>query len=153
MIRAAVLWLAMAGAAASADCRDDLVEFRWDGGQARFTVEVADDEGERAQGLMHREALAASAGMLFVYERTQEAAFWMENTLIPLDMIFIDETGRVTRVHENARPLDRTPIPSGGPIRYVLEINGGLAARIGIAPGAVMRHPAVDQALSAWPCG
>lgn len=153
MVRIACLWLALSGAAVAGDCRADLAEFRWQGGQARFTVEVVDDPAERAQGLMRRESLASSAGMLFVYDRAQEAAFWMENTLIPLDMVFIDEAGRVTRVHENAKPLDRTPIPSGGPIRYVLEINGGLAVRIGIAPGAELRHPAVDQKLAAWPCG
>ncbi|PLL13686.1 hypothetical protein C0V75_06235 [Tabrizicola sp. TH137] len=119
---------------------------------ARFTVDVADDGAERAQGLMFRESMPASAGMLFVYEAPQRASFWMKNTLIPLDMIFADETGRVTRVHENAVPHDTTPIDGGDAVRFVLEINGGLAARMGIAAGAELRHPAIPQETAAWPC-
>ena len=84
---------------------------------------------------MRREHLASSAGMLFVYERPQMASFWMQNTLVPLDMVFVNDAGQVVKVHPNAVPGDETPIPSGEPVRYVLEINGGLAARIGIAPG------------------
>ena len=146
------LGLMLLAGAAQAACRDDLAELRWPGGQAQFRVEVADDPGERAQGLMRRESLASSAGMLFVYERTQMASFWMQNTLIPLDMVFVSEAGQVVKVHANAVPGDETPIPSGEPVRYVLEINGGLAARIGIAPGAELRHPAVTPDLAVWPC-
>lgn len=142
----------MATTAEAGSCREDTVELRWNGAQARFTVEVADDLDERAQGLMHRDKLARSAGMLFVYEVPQLATFWMENTLIPLDMIFADEDGRVIRVHPNAIPRDRTAIPSGGPVRFVLEINGGLAGQIGIGPGAELHHPAIDSASAAWPC-
>jgi uncharacterized membrane protein (UPF0127 family) len=76
----------------------------------------------------------------------------MKNTLIPLDMIFADVTGRVTRVHSNATPGDTTPIDGGDDVAFVLEINGGLAARLGIGPGAELRHPAVGAA-AAWPCG
>jgi hypothetical protein len=76
----------------------------------------------------------------------------MENTLIPLDMIFADATGTVTRVHPEAVPLDRTPIDGGDGVQYVLEINGGLAAALRIRPGAVLRHPDIDQARAAWPC-
>ena len=83
--------------------------------------------------------------MLFVYEKPQHVSFWMENTLIPLDMVFLDAAGRVVRVHENAVPLDRTPIPSGEQVLAVLEINGGLARAIGIAPGAELRHAAMPQ--------
>ena len=101
---------------------------------------------------MNREEMALSAGMLFVYDSPQRVSFWMENTLIPLDMLFLDATGTVTRVHENAVPLDRTPIPGGTDIQYVLEINGGLARQIGISEGDVLRHPDVDQDLAAWPC-
>jgi uncharacterized membrane protein (UPF0127 family) len=90
--------------------------------------------------------------MLFVYETPQPVAFWMENTLIPLDMLFFDASGKLERVHENARPLDRTPIPGGNDIRFVLEINGGLATELGIEPGAELRHPSIDQAEAAWPC-
>ena len=76
----------------------------------------------------------------------------MKNTLIPLDMIFADETGTVRRIHENAVPLDRTPIPGGDGIQYVLEINGGMSATLGLSPGDEMRHPAIAQNLAAWPC-
>lgn len=101
---------------------------------------------------MFRESLPPSAGMLFVYDRPGRPSFWMKNTLIPLDMIFADPSGRVTRVHAMARPGDTTPIPGGEGVQFVLEINGGLAARLGIAPGAEMRHPAVNQTQAAWPC-
>ena len=141
----------LAAPAAHADCSDNRADLRGDWGSARFTVEVADDAAERGQGLMHREKLAASAGMLFVYERPQRVAFWMRNTLIPLDMIFIDETGTVKRVHANAVPLDETAIPGGDDIQFVLEINGGLAGRLGIAEGSQLRHPAIGDG-AAWPC-
>ncbi|WP_435259374.1 DUF192 domain-containing protein [Thioclava sp. FR2] len=142
--------MASAALAEAAACRDDQIQLRWQGGLARFAVEVADDADERSQGLMHREKLSTSAGMLFVYERPQRAQFWMANTLIPLDMIFADASGRVTRVHANAKPKDRTTIDGGEGVQFVLEINGGLAKRLGIAEGAEMQHPAIKNA--AWPC-
>jgi hypothetical protein len=120
------------------------------GATARFAVEVADDAAERNRGLMFREHLPTSAGMLFIYERPQRASFWMKNTLIPLDMVFADAAGRVTRVHEGAVPGDLTVIDGGEGVQFVLEINARLAARLGIGPGAVMRHPAIADA--AWPC-
>lgn len=84
---------------------------------------------------MGRTALAPGSGMLFLYDSPRGVAFWMHDTLIPLDMVFIDAAGRIARIHADARPLDETPIPSGGPVRYVLEIGGGQAARLGLAPG------------------
>ena len=89
--------------------------------------------------------------MLFVYDAPQRVSFWMQNTLIPLDMIFMDETGTVTRIHENAVPLDRTSIPGGDAVQFVLEINGGMSDTLGIDEGSEMRHPAVDPDLAAWP--
>ncbi|EPX78435.1 DUF192 domain-containing protein [Salipiger mucosus] len=144
------LLMALAAAPAWAACRDDTVSLRGDWGSARFRVVVADEAAERARGLMHVEQMPAGAGMLFVYEQERPVAFWMKNTLIPLDMIFADETGRVVKVHEEAVPHDETPIPSDAPARYVLEINGGLAARMGIEPGSEMQHPAIVD--PAWPC-
>ncbi len=135
---------------ASASCSDARVDLRGDWGKARFTVEVADDAKERSQGLMHRESMATGAGMLFVYERPQSVSFWMRNTLIPLDMIFMDVTGVVTRIHENAVPLDETGIPGGDGVQYVLEINGGLSKRLGIEVGTEVRHPSI--AMAAWGC-
>lgn len=138
------------GAVAQADCRADQVELRWPGGQARFSVELADDEAERARGLMHRETMPRSAGMLFAYETPRRAQFWMKNTLIPLDMIFADQQGVVTRVHSNAIPQDTTVIDGGDGVQFVLEINGGLAKRLGITAGAELRHPKIASSL--WAC-
>lgn len=146
------LALALGAAPADAACALDRLDARWDGGTARFTVELADDAAERARGLMHRESLAPMSGMLFAYDREAPVAFWMKNTLIPLDMIFADAAGRVVRVHTMAVPHDETPIPSGAPVRFVLEIAGGMAERLGLGPGAELRHPAIPAATAAWPC-
>lgn len=135
-----------------AACAPDRVSVSGPGGDVFFTVELADDPAERSRGLMFRESLPRSAGMLFVYDRPQRVSFWMKNTLIPLDMIFLNERGVVEHVHENAIPGDLTPIPGGDNILVVLEINGGLARRLGIAPGARMRHEVFDQSIAAWPC-
>ncbi|MEM7724513.1 MAG: DUF192 domain-containing protein [Pseudomonadota bacterium] len=148
----AAIGLALSASHASATCRDDQVELRGDWGNVRIRAEIADTPQERAQGLMNVPEMARLAGMLFVYERPQRVSFWMENTLIPLDMLFADETGMVTRIHENAVPLDRTPIPGGDDIQFVLEVNGGLSATLGITEGTVMRHPSIPQETAAWPC-
>ena len=148
----AALGLAVAAATAAADCAPGTIDLRGDWGTARFAVEVADEPEERAQGLMFRESLGRMSGMLFVYDRPQRATFWMRNTLIPLDMIFADPSGTVTRIHENAVPLDETTIDGGPGVLYVLEINGGLAARLGIGEGTELRHPAIDGDGAAWPC-
>lgn len=144
--------VALAATGAGAACRDDVAEFRWNGGQARFTVEVADDAEERSRGLMFRESLPASQGMLFIYESPRPASFWMKNTLIPLDMIFIAPDGVVGAVHPMAVPHDETPIQGPDDTLMVLEIRGGLAASLGLAPGAELRHPALDQSGAAWAC-
>ncbi|MCA0043571.1 DUF192 domain-containing protein [Celeribacter litoreus] len=135
------LSLLTGAAVAETACRADEVIITGDGQETRFSVEIADDAGERSLGLMHREEMARGHGMLFLYEEPQPVAFWMANTLIPLDMIFVDHRGVVVKVHENAVPLDRTPIPGGDSIFAVLEINGGLAKPLGIGPGDVLRHP------------
>lgn len=152
LIMAALFAIALPVAALAAGCRADTVYLKGDWGQARFTVELADDASERARGLMFVSSMPRSAGMLFVYPRPQAVAFWMRNTLIPLDIIFMDETGTVQRVHSNAVPGDETPIPGGSAIRFVLEVNGGLAKQLGLVPGSVMRHPAIAQNVAAWGC-
>ncbi len=144
--------MAFAATAKAGECRENQVLLRGDWGQARFSVEVADDRAERAKGLMFRESMAANAGMLFVYPAPKQVGFWMKNTLIPLDMLFLDQTGTVKRIHEMAIPQDTTPIMGGQDIMAVLEINGGLAKSLGITEGSEMRHPAFDPALAAWPC-
>ncbi len=135
------------------DCAPDRIDLRGPWGTARFTVEVADDPQEQARGLMFRRELARDAGMLFVYPAPRRAYFWMKNTLIPLDMLFIDRLGRVRLVHENARPHDETPVDGGADVLMVLEINGGLARELGITPGSQVRHPALAGQPALWPCG
>jgi len=137
---------------AHAACTPGSLDLRWLGGQAHFTVEVAADQAAREKGLMFREHMASSAGMIFAYDAPTHARFWMKNTLIPLDMIFADETGRVTVVHSDAVPQDLTPIDGGEGVMYVIEINGGLAKRIGIAAGAEMRFDLIDPSKALWSC-
>jgi hypothetical protein len=144
--------LLLSSAAAHAACSETQVDLRGDWGKARFIVEVADDPAERSQGLMNRETMATNAGMLFLYDHPQRVAFWMENTLIPLDMLFLSEDGTVQHIHENAIPLDRTAIPGGDEILAVLEVNGGMSKMLGITVGSQLRHPMLDQSVSAWPC-
>ena len=114
-------------------------------GAFSFSVEIADDSAEREKGLMFRDHLAADAGMLFDYGQEQMASFWMQNTLIPLDMIFIGADGVVKNIHVNARPLDTTSIPSKFPIRFVLEIPGGRSTEIGLAVGDRVEHPRIAK--------
>ncbi len=154
LVLAAVAWLVVAGVAGAAPdaCRDDTLLLRGPWGQARFSVEIADTDAERARGLMYRDRLGASQGMLFVYDRPGAPAFWMKNTLIALDMLFITPEGVVQYVHPMARPGDLTPISGGDGVQYVLEIRGGMAAALGITPGSEMRHPVLDPARAAWPC-
>ena len=120
---------------ATACSADNHAVFHTAKGDFGFTIEIADTEAEREKGLMFRTSLAPDAGMLFDYHQEQEAAFWMQNTLIPLDMIFISAKGVVKSIHVNARPMDTTPIPSGGPFRFVMEIPGGRSEEIGLKVG------------------
>lgn len=144
--------LGSAPALAEPACREDTVLLRGDWGQARFRIEVADTLDERAQGLMNRESMSAGAGMLFVFEETGPVSFWMQNTLIPLDMLFVGQDGTVLNIHHNAVPHDTTPIPSKYDVRYVLEINGGMSRAMGISEGSTLRHPAILQEGAVWPC-
>lgn len=109
-------------------------------GRHVFEVELAASEAEVRQGLMGRTSLADDAGMLFVFENARERSFWMRDTLIPLDIIFIDEDGRIVRIYENAKPKDETPLPSGAPILGVLEIKAGRVAALGIRVGDTVHH-------------
>jgi uncharacterized protein len=150
---AAALALVAAVSAARAEdvCAPDRLDIRGDWGTAGFTVEIADDDAERARGLMFRESLGASQAMLFVYDRPGAYRFWMKNTLIPLDMVFVTPEGVVQYVHPMAVPGDLTSIGGGDGVLAVLEIRGGLAAAIGVGPGDQLRHPAFgDEA--AWAC-
>lgn len=103
------------------------------------TVEVARTEAERRTGLMRRTELAPDAGMLFVFDETSEHGFWMFDTLIPLDMIFIDDGGRIAGIVERAEPRTTTERSVGAPSRYVLEVNGGWARAHGVSRGDRVR--------------
>ncbi len=104
-------------------------------GSQRFTVELATTPGQMAQGLMFRQSLAPDAGMLFDYQAPSMATMWMKNTLIPLDMLFVDAQGRIVNIHERAVPGSLATISAAAPVRAVIELNGGTAARLGIRPG------------------
>ncbi len=109
-------------------------------GAFKFAVEVADSQTEREYGLMCRRSLAADRGMLFVFPKAGYQAFWMRNTLIPLDIIYIGPDGRVVSVVRNAQPLNEAPLPSGAPAQFVLELAAGRAAQIGLLPGDKVQH-------------
>jgi uncharacterized membrane protein (UPF0127 family) len=106
-----------------------------------FAVEIAENDAERAKGLMYRKELPEGQGMLFDFHREQEVSFWMQNTYIPLDMVFIRADGRILRIAENTEPLSTKLIPSGGPVRAVLEVIGGTTRKLGIAPGDRVASP------------
>jgi uncharacterized protein len=106
-----------------------------------FSVELADNDAERAKGLMYRKTLPEGQGMLFDFHHEQDVSFWMQNTYIPLDMIFIRGDGRILRIAENTEPLSTRLIPSGGPVRAVLEVIGGTTRKLGIAPGDRVASP------------
>lgn len=98
----------------------------------RFTVEVARTPAEQQQGLMFRQSLAPDRGMIFPYDPPEMASFWMKNTLIPLDMLFVRADGTIARIEENVVPLSLDPVPAGEPVGAVLELAGGRSAELGI---------------------
>ncbi|ARQ03175.1 hypothetical protein DFP91_1592 [Pseudorhodoplanes sinuspersici] len=106
-----------------------------------FSVELAANDADRQKGLMFRKELPEGQGMLFDFKQDQDVSMWMRNTYIPLDMLFINADGRIRRIAENTTPLSERTIPSGGPVRGVLEVIGGTAKKLGIAPGDRVAHP------------
>ena len=137
LVLVGVLWLA--GSAFPAGRQT--LEIASKTGVHAFSVEMATTEAERAQGLMNRKSLPEGQGMLFDFQRDQEVGFWMKNTYIPLDMIFIRSDGRIMRIAENTEPLSERIVPSNGAVRAVLEVIGGTARKLGIAPGDRVAHP------------
>jgi len=123
-----------------------------------FKVELADTAALRERGLMFRENLPTGEGMLFVYPSPRPVSFWMRNTLIPLDMVFIDSVGVIRHIHPNAKPLDEAPIPGAAPWDsdpnrlLVLEIAGGETARFGMKVGQFVAHPTLNQEIAALRC-
>jgi hypothetical protein len=116
-----------------------------DGARHRVTVELARTDLERARGLMERSSLGPEAGMLFLFAESDEHTFWMKNTLIPLDMIFIGEDGRVVGVVDSAAPGTTSVRSVGAPSRYVLEVNGGWARAKGVRAGDRVRFENVPM--------
>jgi uncharacterized membrane protein (UPF0127 family) len=112
------------------------------GGQRQgFQVEVARTEADRAQGLMFRRSMQADRGMLFDFGRVEPVAMWMQNTYLPLDMLFVRPDGTIARIAANTEPLSTRTIPSGEPVLAVLELNAGTSARLGIKAGDRIDHP------------
>jgi len=124
--------------------RNDISIETADGERHAFEVEVAVTSDQRAQGLMFRRSMAAEAGMLFLFGGSAERAMWMKNTLIPLDMLFIDEVGKIVRIEERTVPHSLRAIVSGQPASAVLELNAGTASRLVIKPGDRVLHPAFN---------
>ncbi len=153
MVRAALalLLIWVTSNAAIASCREDTVYLRGEWGQARFSIEIADTQASQQIGLMNRPSMPSAAGMLFVYDSPSPLSFWMRNTLIPLDMLFIDSKGVVRHIHHMAKPLDETPIYGGIGIA-VLEINGGLAKSMSISVGTELRHQSFEKGNPSWSC-
>ncbi len=111
------------------------IEIVTSSGVHAFSVEMATNDAERSRGLMYRKSMPEGHGMLFDFQTEQPVSFWMHNTYIPLDMIFIRADGRILRVAENATPMSDNLIPSGGPVRGVLEVIAGTARKLHIAAG------------------
>jgi len=135
--RGIVVVLALLAACVSAACADDAtrVTIHTARGAVAVRAEVAADEATRARGLMYRRELPPGRGMLFVFPRSEEHAFWMKNTFIPLDMIFIDESLRIAGILQQTVPMSAVPVSIGKPSRYVLEVPGGWTREVGIETG------------------
>jgi uncharacterized membrane protein (UPF0127 family) len=132
---------ARAQAAATSESALEPLEIVTASGPHKFMVEVMRDDAQRARGLMYRRFMPQDRGMLFDFKREEPVSMWMKNTYLPLDMVFIDHTGRVVNVAENTEPLSERIIPSGAPAFAVLELNAGAARSIGLKKGDRLRHP------------
>jgi uncharacterized membrane protein (UPF0127 family) len=127
---------------------DQVAIIRPSGARHIFKVELAQTPEQLAQGLMYRDHLSSTAGMLFIFPEVEETSMWMRNTQISLDMLFIGADNKVTHIAANNRPFDERPIPSQGPVRGVLEINAGKAAELGLAVGDKVENPQLSKANS-----
>ncbi len=114
-----------------------------------FNIDLAITPEQQIEGLMGRKSLPDNYGMLFVNESAQRVSFWMSDTLVPLDMIFIDEKGRIVKIHHKARPLDETNIPSGVPVLATLEVIGGTAEKLGLKVGDTVHYKIFGNVLEA----
>lgn len=133
------LFIMLAGAA-YAQVLEALSIVSQSGQRQTFQVEVARNDSDRAQGLMFRRSMGADRGMLFDFGRVEPVSMWMQNTYLPLDMLFIRQDGTIARIAANTEPLSTRTIPSGEPVLAVLELNAGTAAKLGIKPGDRIEH-------------
>lgn len=136
--RALFFWVVLVGFPAAAEefTKGPAVIETAAGEQRRFVMEYAVTTGQREQGLMGRKLLGPDEGMIFDFGTMQSAVMWMKNTILSLDMLFVDEEGKVVGIAERTEPYSEDIIPSPGPVRYVIEINGGRAQALGITPGS-----------------
>ncbi len=117
-------------------------------GEKKFSIEVADDPAERERGLMFRESLPTDRGMLFVFESARPVGFWMRNTPLPLDLVFIRDDGTIAAI-EPGEPFSEATISTPQPIRFVLELEQGTAERTGLKPGDRLDHPLIAAVAKA----
>lgn len=151
----ALLAVLTEGASARAEalrCAPDQVTILTGSGPLHFQVEIADEPEEQARGLMFRPSLAPDAGMLFVFDPPRRTAFWMRNTMIPLDMIFVDDAGRIETIVVRRDTFSDRASTSKGDVRAVLELNAGTAAARGIREGDRVIHPAFRAAPEPFRC-
>lgn len=133
------LWLVLLAACSAQDSPSILLEGRYD--SRRIAIEIADEPAEHSKGLSGRDALAPNTGMLFIFPDDRDRTFWMRDTRFPLDIIFIDSAGAIVGIAERAKPHDETTLSVDAHSRYVLEIEGGLASRIGIDTASRINLP------------
>jgi uncharacterized membrane protein (UPF0127 family) len=142
---AALLALAAPGAkSAAAEIQLEALVIASDSQKHHFRVEIADEPHEQSRGLMYRQSLPEDGGMLFDFHQERPASFWMRNTYIPLDMLFIKADGTIESIAERTTPLSERSVPSKGAVRFVLEINGGLSQKLGIEAGDRVSGPAIE---------
>ncbi len=126
--------------AGGAAVQTEVVTIETEGGPVRINAEIADDEQERNRGLMFRQSLGDNEGMLFHFQEPEMASFWMRNTIVSLDIIFIGVDGRILNIADHTTPYSEDSIPADGLTRGVLEIRAGRAEELGIRPGDRVRH-------------
>lgn len=140
------------GSPRAADCAPGAVTLDTGSARVTYSVEIADEPHERSRGLMFRTDLAPDAGMLFLFEDEAPRGFWMKNTPTPLDIIFLDRTGRVVSIQERTVPFSEKVLPSDGPAIAVLEVHAGESERHGFAPGTQALHPFFAAAPEPFRC-
>jgi uncharacterized membrane protein (UPF0127 family) len=134
------LFLMIVPAALAAGLPRDVLLVETASSQYRFDVEIADNEAERAEGLMYRQTMADNAGMLFLYPSPRPVEFWMKNTVLSLDIVFVRADGTIARIAANTTPMSEDLIPSGEPVLAVLEVKAGIMRELGINPGDRLRN-------------